>query len=81
MLDEFSRAILDFERGWWQLPGPKDELMSTELGCSAADYYRHLVILLDNHAAMEYDLLTVFRLRRLREAADRSLGAAGARSS
>ena len=67
MLDQFSRALLDFERGWWQLPGPKDEMILERLGCSSADYYRALVTLLDNPEAHRYDPLTVLRLRRMRE--------------
>jgi hypothetical protein len=80
MLDQFSRAILDFERGWWRLPGPKDELVGVELGCSAADYYRHLLALLEDPEAREYDPLTVLRLQRLCESANPSVGAVGARS-
>lgn len=79
MLDQYSQAILDFERGWWLLPGPKDELIETQLGCSSTGYYRHLVTLLDDPAAMMYDPLTVLRLRRLREVASPSRGAAGSR--
>jgi hypothetical protein len=77
MLDQFSRAVLDFERRWWQLPGPKDEMISVELGCSSADYYRYLLGLLEMPEAMAYDPLTVLRLRRLRESSDPSLGASG----
>ncbi|MEX0668073.1 MAG: DUF3263 domain-containing protein [Acidimicrobiia bacterium] len=76
MLDQFSRALLDFERGWWQLPGPKDEMIFELLGCSSAEYYRALVGLLEDPAAHRYDPLTVRRLRRLRENA-RARGATG----
>ena len=67
MLDQFSRALLDFERGWWHLPGPKDEMIGEALGCSSAAYYDALVILLEDPAAHSYDPLTVRRLCRLRE--------------
>jgi hypothetical protein len=76
MLDQFSRAIIDFERGWWLLPGPKDEMIGVRLGCSSAEYYRVLVGLLEDPAACRYDPLTVRRLRRLRENA-RDCGATG----
>ena len=76
MLDQFSRTLLDFERGWWQLPGPKDELIPASLGCSSAEYYRVLVTLLDDPAAHRYDPLTVRRLRRMRDIAQ-SCGATG----
>jgi hypothetical protein len=81
MLDQFSRAVLDFERGWWQLPGPKDELIVSALGCSSSSYYAALIGLLDEPAAMRYDPLTVMRLRRLREAANLECGATGTGSN
>ena len=67
MLDQFSRALLDFERGWWHLPGPKDEMIGEALGCSSAEYYDALVNLLEAPAARSYDPLTVRRLCRVRE--------------
>jgi uncharacterized protein DUF3263 len=80
MLDQFSRAILDFEQSWWQLPGPKDELIGERLGCSSGEYYRALLILLEDPAARRYDPLTVLRLRRLRDNAW-ARGATGTRSN
>lgn len=80
-LDQFSRAVLDFERGWWQQPGPKDELIGRALGCSSAYYYSVLVRLLDDPAALRYDPLTVRRLRRVREAANPHSGATGTGSN
>jgi len=67
MLDQFSRAVLEFESGWWLLPGPKDEMIGESLRCSSAEYYRALVALLENPAALRYDPLTVLRVRRFRE--------------
>jgi Protein of unknown function (DUF3263) len=75
MLDQFSREILDFERNWWLLPGPKDELIADRLGCSAADYYNHLLSLLDQAPARDYDPLTIHRLRRIRGSTNRASGA------
>jgi len=75
MLDQFSREILDFERIWWLLPGPKDEMIAERLGCSAADYYDHLLSLLDHAPARDYDPLTIHRLRRIRASANRASGA------
>lgn len=69
MMDHFARAILDFEQGWWNLPGPKDELIQTELGMTAAEYYRCLIVLLDDPDARRYDPLTIGRLRRIRDSA------------
>ncbi|CAN5235406.1 DUF3263 domain-containing protein [soil metagenome] len=66
MLDQFSRSVLDFERSWWQLPGYKHANVSDQLGCTAAEYYEVLGRLVDDPRAMEYDPLTVVRIRRLR---------------
>ena len=63
MLDHFSRAILDFEQGWWNLPGLKDELIRIELGMAAAASYGGLL----DPDARRYDQLTIHRLRRVRE--------------
>jgi Protein of unknown function (DUF3263) len=67
-LDERSRAILDFERGWWQSPGPKDRDIRGRLGLSAARYYQLLNDLIDSPEALRYDPMLVRRLRRLRTA-------------
>lgn len=69
MLTSRERQVLDFERGWWQLPGPKDRNICDLLGFSSAAYYRILRAALDKPAALSYDPLTVRRLRQLREAA------------
>ncbi|MFM8305410.1 MAG: DUF3263 domain-containing protein [Actinomycetota bacterium] len=62
-----DRAILDFERGWWQQPGHKGSRIRSDLGCSPTRYYERLAALLENPAALAYDPLTVMRLRRLRD--------------
>ncbi|MGH2656432.1 MAG: DUF3263 domain-containing protein [Actinomycetota bacterium] len=67
-LDERSRAILDFERGWWQGPGPKDRYIRSRLGLSPARYYQLLNDLIDSPEALRYDPMLVRRLRRLRTA-------------
>jgi hypothetical protein len=67
-LDERSRAILDFERGWWQGPGPKDRAIRARFGHSPARYYRLLNHLIDSPDAMAFDPMLVKRLRRLRVA-------------
>jgi hypothetical protein len=67
-LDERSRAILDFERGWWQRPGPKDRHIRGRLGLSPARYYQLLNDLIDSPEALRYDPMLVRRLRRLRTA-------------
>jgi hypothetical protein len=66
-LTERDRAILDFERGWWAQPGPKDAKIREHLELSGTRYYRLLNELLDDPGAYEYDPLLVLRLRRLRD--------------
>ncbi|MGH9048685.1 MAG: DUF3263 domain-containing protein [Acidimicrobiia bacterium] len=62
-----DRAILDFERGWWRLPGSKEAAIRQELAISGTRYYQLLSALLDDPAAMAYDPLTVKRARRMRD--------------
>ena len=62
-----DRAFLDFEREWWQLPGRKNELIRARLGISASSYYRAVSALIERQSALEYDPLTVKRLRRQRD--------------
>jgi len=65
-------AILDFEREWWSLPGPKDQAIRDTLSLSPTRYYELLADLLDSEDALEYDPLVVRRLRRIRERRRRS---------
>lgn len=65
MLTWADRAILDLERTWWREPGPKEWLINDRLGVDATSYYRRLGELIWDHAAEDYDPLTVRRLRRL----------------
>ncbi|MCY3579174.1 MAG: DUF3263 domain-containing protein [bacterium] len=67
MLTSLERSLLDFERWWWWLPGPKDRDIQVAFGFGAAHYYRLMRGLLDEPAAFSYDPLTVLRLRRVRE--------------
>ena len=68
MLSKRAKAVLDFERSWWLVPGPKDRAVQEHLGISAGRYYQILRGLLDNPEAMAYDPLTVRRLLRIRTA-------------
>jgi hypothetical protein len=67
-LEERSRAILDFERGWWQQTGSKERAIRKRFGLSAARYYQLLNRLIDSPEALRYDQMLVRRLRRLRAA-------------
>jgi hypothetical protein len=68
MLDERSRAILDFERSWWKHPGSKERAIRVRFDLSTARYYQLLNRLIDTPDAIEYDPMLVRRLRRLRTA-------------
>lgn len=67
MLNSDDRAILDFERGWWLEPGPKDQAIEFVLGLSSMGYYERLRILVFDDLALAYDALTVKRVRSLIE--------------
>jgi hypothetical protein len=66
-LSSRERAILDFERTWWSLPGPKEQAIRGELELSPTRYYQLLADLIESGEAMDYDPLVVRRLRRLRD--------------
>ena len=68
MLSKRDKAVLDFERSWWLVPGPKDRAVQEHLGMSAGRYYQVLRGLLDDSEAMAYDPLTVRRLLKVRAA-------------
>ncbi|MGH2692785.1 MAG: DUF3263 domain-containing protein [Actinomycetota bacterium] len=67
-LEDRSRAILDFERGWWQQRGSKERAIRQRFGLSAARYYQLLNGLIDSPEGLRYDPMLVRRLRRLRTA-------------
>jgi Protein of unknown function (DUF3263) len=66
-LDERSRAILEFERGSWQLEVPKERAIRERFGFSAARYHQLLHRIIDTPSALAYDPMLVRRLRRIRE--------------
>jgi hypothetical protein len=63
-LSSRDQAVLDFERSWWLIPGPKDRAIQEHLDMSATQYYRVLRRLRESPEAAEYDPLTVRRLQR-----------------
>jgi len=67
-LDERERAILDFERGSWQLTVAKERAIRERFGFSSARYHQLLNRIVDRPEALEYDPMLVRRLRRVREA-------------
>ncbi len=67
-LDDRTRAILDFERTWWQEPGPKERRVRERFGISVTRYHQLLMRAIDLPDALVYDPMLVRRLRRLRVA-------------
>lgn len=66
-LSDDDRLILEFEQGWWLLPGPKEDAIRSELHMSPSRYYRSLAELIDDPDALAHDPLLIRRLRRTRE--------------
>ena len=70
-LSAHERAVLDYERGAWQIPGRKHDEIRARFAIAASTYYRVLHALIERDEAVAYDPLTVRRLRRRREQARR----------
>ena len=70
-LSAHERALIDFEREWWQLGSRKDVGIRARFEMSASSYYRALHGLVDRAERWSYDPLTVLRLRKRREQARR----------
>lgn len=66
-LTDEDRLILDFEQGWWLLPGAKEDAIRSQLAMSPSSYYRALAELIERPEALAYDPLLVRRIRRTRE--------------
>jgi Protein of unknown function (DUF3263) len=71
-LSERDVAILEFERIWRHLPGPKQTAIRQRLHLSPSRYYELLNELLDSPEAEAHDILTVRRARRVRDSGRRS---------
>lgn len=70
-LSDHERAVIDFEREWWQLGSTKNVEIRERFAISTSSYYRSLHVLVDRPEALAYDPLTVRRLRKRREQARR----------
>lgn len=68
VLDDRSRALLDFERESWKLDMPKERAIRERFGFSATRYHQLLNRLIEEPAALAYDPMLVRRLQRVREA-------------
>ena len=67
-----ERAMLVFERKWWRHAGSKEQAIREQFELSATRYYQLLNKLLDSPEALEFDPVTVGRLRRLRATRSRA---------
>jgi uncharacterized protein DUF3263 len=67
-----DRAMLVFERKWWRHAGSKEQAIREQFELSATRYYQVLNKLLDMPEALEFDPVTVGRLRRLRATRSRA---------
>ncbi len=67
-LSDEDRAILAFEKSWWQHPGSKDQAIRDRFGLSAVAFYQRLNQLLNTEAALAAEPLLVKRLQRVRDA-------------
>lgn len=65
-LSEIERAVLNFEKQWWQYPGTKEKSIREEFALSPTRYYQLLNEVIDKPDALIADPLLVRRLRRLR---------------
>jgi hypothetical protein len=65
-LTEQERAVLELERCWWQLPGPKGAAIRERVGLSPTRYYEVLASLVESSEALAHDPLVVLRVRRAR---------------
>lgn len=67
MLNKLDRSILDFERSWITVQGPKDREIEAALGLFAEKYYERLRFLAFDGDGRRYDPMTTHRLRLLIE--------------
>ncbi len=71
-LTDQERALLDFERAAWQLSERKNTAIRAQLSMAPSTYYRALHTLIERPDALEYDPLTVMRIRKRRGLARRA---------
>jgi len=57
-------AMLDFEREWWRHAGTKDDEVLKRWGLTPTEYGGRLLGIALRPEALEYDPLTVRRIRR-----------------
>jgi uncharacterized protein DUF3263 len=65
-LTERQRAMLDFERTWWQFDDSRDAQIRARFGCRPDEYDAELDEVLAHPGAMRHDPLVVRRYQRRR---------------
>ena len=71
-LTERERAVLDFERTWWTLDEPRDQVIRARVAGTPEAVARELAALVDPSDALAHDPLVVHRLRRRQDRARRA---------
>jgi len=71
-LTERERAVLDFERTWWTLDEPRDQVIRARFACTPEVFARELAAMVDSSDALAHDPLVVHRLRRRQDRARRA---------
>jgi hypothetical protein len=66
-LSERDQAIIRFESSWFTLDEHRYDAIRSRFACSIEEYNLEVNRLIDEPAALEFDPLTVRRLRRHRE--------------
>ena len=64
-----------FERQWWRYEGSKEQALAGLFGLDVTRYYQVLSALIDTEQALAFDPQLVKRLRRMRDARQRSRSA------
>jgi hypothetical protein len=72
-LDAVGRRVLDLERALPRARGPRDRAIRERLGLSPTRYRQVLMRTIESPAALAYDPVLVWRLRRLRDARRRTV--------
>ena len=72
-LSERDKAIISFESSWFTLDEPRHSAIRARFACSVEEYNLEVNRVIDLPAALDFDPLTVRRLRRHRERRRREL--------
>jgi hypothetical protein len=66
-LSERDQAVIQFESSWFTLDEHRYDAIRSRFACSVEEYNLEVNRVIDHPAALEFDPLTVRRLRRHRE--------------